>query len=204
MGDELNSLYRLTETHIKPAAEVLARAFQEYPLSAFFIPDASKRIKKQSVSFRAMVRRGIKYGEVYASSPELEGVAVWFPSDAGHETLWSRILSGQFFVPLAAGRAVLKRQRAFGEYAGVVRQRVAPFRHLYLQLLGVEPAFQGKGYSSALIKPMLARADREGLPCFLETQAEKNVALYEHFGFRVAEEGIIPGSDVRSWAMVRK
>jgi hypothetical protein len=50
---------------------------------------------------------------------------------------------------------------------------------------------------------MLARADRDGLPCFLETQMGKNVGLYEHFGFRVAEAGIIPGSNVKSWAMVR-
>jgi hypothetical protein len=50
---------------------------------------------------------------------------------------------------------------------------------------------------------MFAHADKEGVPCFLETQAEKNVALYEHFGFRVVEAGLIPGSNVRSWALVR-
>jgi hypothetical protein len=54
-----------------------------------------------------------------------------------------------------------------------------------------------------LLKPMFSRIDKEGLPCFLETQAEKNVALYEHLGFRVVEEGIVPGSGVKSWAMLR-
>jgi GNAT superfamily N-acetyltransferase len=70
-------------------------------------------------------------------------------------------------------------------------------------MLGVDPDYQGKGYASQLLRPMLARADKEGIPCYLETQLGKNVALYEHFGFRVAEQGIIPGSNVMSWAMVR-
>jgi GNAT superfamily N-acetyltransferase len=97
-----------------------------------------------------------------------------------------------------------KRQKAYFEYAITVRTRVTPDRYWFLQILGVDPGYQGQGFSSRLLKPLLARADREGLPCFLETQAEKNVALYEHFGFRVVEEGIIPGSGIKSWAMLRK
>jgi hypothetical protein len=31
----------------------------------------------------------------------------------------------------------------------------------------------------------------------------ENVPLYEHFGFAVAGEGTIPGSDVRTWSMSR-
>jgi hypothetical protein len=54
-----------------------------------------------------------------------------------------------------------------------------------------------------LLRAMFAKIDKEGLPCFLETQAEKNVGIYEHLGFRVVEEGIVPGSNVKSWAMLR-
>jgi GNAT superfamily N-acetyltransferase len=204
MADELNSLFRLTKAQIKPAAAVLARAFQDYPMSAYFMPDESKRSKKQPAIYRMLVRSGIKHGEAYATSPQMEGVTVWFSSDSRRESFWNSLMSGQFLTLLLAGRETVKRQRAFGEYAAAVRARCMPGRHWYLQWLGVDPAYQGKGYSSKLLKPMLARADREGVPCFLETQAEKNVALYEHFGFRVAEEGLIPGSNVRSWAMVRK
>jgi GNAT superfamily N-acetyltransferase len=79
-----------------------------------------------------------------------------------------------------------------------------PERYWYLQILGVDPGCQGQGFSSRLLKPMLERADREGLPVFLETQLKKNVTLYEHFGFKVVEEGKITGGDLYSWAMVRK
>jgi len=202
MTEEPNSLMRLTAAHVKPAAVTAARAFHEYPLVVYFIPDASKRFKKQAVSFEELIQSGIEYGEVYATSSEMEGIAVWFYSDIPYQR--RQPLIRRWYTSLFADKAQIRRQRAFGEYAGAVRKRVVPGKHLYLQLLGVAPAYQGKGYSSRLLKPMLARADREGLPCFLETQAAKNVTLYEHFGFKAAEEGIIPGSDVHSWAMVRE
>ena len=204
MADEIKGLTRLTEAYIKPAAETAARAFYDYPLSAYFIPDASRRIKKQAAAFEGLIRSGVNYGEVYATSPNLEGIAVWFPPDYQPKPPRPRPFFARLWASLFADKELINRPIVFGEYATEVRKRVLPTRHWYLQLLGVEPAFQGKGFSSALVKPILERADREGLPCYLETHAEKNVALYEHFGFRVVEEGIIPGSDVKSWAMMRE
>ncbi|OGN94714.1 MAG: hypothetical protein A2Y89_01185 [Chloroflexi bacterium RBG_13_51_18] len=204
MAADSDNLVRLTKADIKAAAEVLAKAFQEYPLTAYFIPDASKRLRKQASSFGGLIWNGIQYGEVYATSSKMEGVAVWFLSDNRKIPPWRRPFIGRLFTMLFVDRALLKRQKAFGEYAGAVRKRVAPFPHWYLQVLGVDPEYQGQGFSSRLVKPMFSRADKEGLSCFLETQAERNVALYEHLGFRVVEEGIIPGSGIKSWAMLRK
>jgi len=205
MNSDLLNLIRLKKADIKTAARVLARAFHDYPLSAYFFPDESERRRKQPAMFRTLIRRGLKYGEVYATSLKLEGVAVWFPYNSRrHNTWWSNIMSGRFAIQFILGMETLKRQKAFGEYAAAVRKRIAPFPHWYLQLLGVDPEYQGQGFSSRLLKPMFSRMDKEGLPCFLETQSEKNVTLYEHLGFRVVEEGIIPGSGIRSWAMLRK
>jgi hypothetical protein len=50
---------------------------------------------------------------------------------------------------------------------------------------------------------MLERIDKEGLPCYLETQNPENIPLYEHFGFKVMEEGVIPGSPVKQFAVLR-
>jgi hypothetical protein len=41
---------------------------------------------------------------------------------------------------------------------------------------------------SALIKPILAKIDKEHLPCYLETVNEKNVPVYQHYGFEVASQ----------------
>jgi ribosomal protein S18 acetylase RimI-like enzyme len=203
MNLDLNNLIRLTKADTK-AAEVLARAFHDYPVSVYFEPDENKRRKTGPTVYQSLMKHGIKYGEVYVTSAKCEGVAIWFPSNSRHDTWWSNFISGRFMIPFIVGMETVKKQRAFGEYARKVRKRVAPFPHWYLQMLGVDPEYQGQGYSSRLVKPMFARIDKEDLPCFLETQLEKNVPLYEHLGFKVVEEGIVPGSGIKSWAMLRQ
>jgi ribosomal protein S18 acetylase RimI-like enzyme len=64
--------------------------------------------------------------------------------------------------------------------------------HWYLPMIGVDPAHQGRGLGSALLKAALARCDAEGLPAYLESSSPKNVPLYERHGFEVIGE-IKPG-----------
>ena len=203
MGDEMSGVMRLSRDRLKPAAEVIARAFQDYPLSVYFHPDENERRERQPYAFQAVIRYCLLYGEVYATSPNLEGVAAWIHSDKAHRTLWRNIRSGGLSVLFRLGRRTMQH-RAYGEFVNAMRKRYAPLPHMYLQVIGVDPVHQGKGYASALLRAMFARTDGEGLPCYLETQAEKNVAIYEHHGFRVVEEGKMPGSDVRTWAMLRE
>jgi len=94
--------------------------------------------------------------------------------------------------------------RYLGEYIDTVHKRLAPFEHWFLQTIGVDPQFKGKGYAGRLLRSMLARIDEEGLPCYLETLNEANVSLYEHFGFRVLEKSTIPGTNLTNWAMLRE
>jgi GNAT superfamily N-acetyltransferase len=204
MKNELNDIIQLTKDHVKVAAITIAKAFMEYPVAVFMVPDKAKRTKHKPAVSRQILRVGIATGEVYATSARMEGVAVWIRVAGGvqDKTRWQTIR--QWFSALFADKELHKRQQAFFEYSHAVRARVVPEKYWYLQMLGVDPVYQGQGFSSKLLKPMLARADREGLPCFLETQVAKNVTLYEHFGFRVVEEGVIPGSNVHSWAMVRE
>ncbi len=73
-----------------------------------------------------------------------------------------------------------------------------------MQAIGIVPKFQGKGYASSLIRPMLSRIDKENLSCYLETIDEKNVAIYQHFGFEIIERSIVPETGFTNWAMLRK
>jgi hypothetical protein len=51
---------------------------------------------------------------------------------------------------------------------------------------------------------MLERIDRERMPCYLETNAEKNAAIYRRFGFEVVSQEKLPGTPVTTFAMLRK
>jgi len=203
---DLGNLVCLTKAQIKPAAKVLARAFQDYPLFANFIPDASKRKLLLPDIFQFLTRYGILYGEVYATSPGLEGIAVWFPSEKVKMTLWKMIRVGGFTLIYDYFRAAkfILRLLSYNEYALKLHNRHAHFPHWYLFLIGVDPVFQRRGYASALIKPMLARIDQERLPCYLETQDEKNISTYQRYGFEVVQVDTVPGTDLNHWAMLRK
>ena len=91
-----------------------------------------------------------------------------------------------------------------GDYIDSTHLRLAPFQHWFLQIIGVDPAHQGKGYAGKLLNPMLARIDNEGLPCYLETHDQKDVSLYEHFGFKVIEESTVTGTSLTNWSMLRE
>jgi len=74
----------------------------------------------------------------------------------------------------------------------------------YLDVIGVDPHYQGKGFASMLLEPMLRRIDKENLPIWLETILKRNVSFYEHFGFYILEEIIIPNTNIVNWFMIRE
>ena len=182
---------------------MFARAFRDDPLNSYCIQDASQREDISYHVFEFLIRLGVSYGEVYVTSPNLEGAAVWMPPDS-RLTLWRVIQNGVFSFCFKMGRKYILRALPPQYFLFSIHKHHTPFRHWYLWLIGVDPMFQGKGYASRLMKPMLARIDREHLPCYVETQNENDVPIYQHYGFKIVEEAIIPGTGVGLWAMLRE
>jgi ribosomal protein S18 acetylase RimI-like enzyme len=56
--------------------------------------------------------------------------------------------------------------------------------HWHLPLIGVDPAQQGLGLGSALLRHALRRCDRDRVPAYLESSNPRNSSLYERHGFR--------------------
>jgi len=57
--------------------------------------------------------------------------------------------------------------------------------HWHLPLIGVEPAKQGRGYGTALLRHALERIDSEGRIAYLESTNPANIPLYQRHGFEV-------------------
>ena len=53
----------------------------------------------------------------------------------------------------------------------------------YLPIIAVDPAYQGAGLGSQLMKKALERVDVEGLDAYLESSNPRNMSLYERCGF---------------------
>ncbi len=76
--------------------------------------------------------------------------------------------------------------------------------HHYLFILGVDPSEQGRGHGRSMLAALNARADASNLPCYLETDRESSVRLYESVGYRVVSDARLPAvGDLRMWAMRR-
>ena len=203
MSTDMTGLINVSRAGGKQAAKTLARAFYDYPLLKYYYPDDAKREKIGYFFVASGVYAGISSGEVYTTSVNMEGIAVWILSDHYSMTFSRMIRSVPFPVILGLLRNGFQRMKDVGDYLDKVHERLARHKHMYLQIIGVDPQHQGKGFAGKLIRPMLAGLDKEKMPCYLETLDKKNVGLYEHFGFKVLEESVIPGTPLTNWAMLR-
>jgi GNAT superfamily N-acetyltransferase len=204
MTDVMNGLHRVTKRDVKDAVNTLVAAFYDYPEPVFLMPDPVLRRKQLPGIYGSVVKGTLDIGEVWATSPSMEGVLVWTQGD-GRRPVWKHGFSVNWLLMNLRHRSPPEGKReAYFSYVTGVRERLMPGRYWYLQMVGVAPALQGRGYGSRLLKPLLARAEQESLPVYLETQLESNVQLYERYGFNIEDDSFVPGTGIRSWAMVRK
>jgi ribosomal protein S18 acetylase RimI-like enzyme len=187
----------------KQAARVLARAFHDYPQITFYYPDPLRRMHFLGWYLGCLVNYGLLYGEVN-TTPDIAGVICWLPPGQTHYTLWRYIRSGFILTPWKMGQENYQRSEACEKYAMQMHRELVPGPHYYLWAVVVDPDHQRKGVGSCLIQPGLDRADARGLPVYLETHNEKNVAYYQRFGFRLARSAVVPGYGLPFWCMIRE
>lgn len=73
----------------------------------------------------------------------------------------------------------------------------------YVKMLAVDSGLRGSGAFRRLMEPLFEECDRKGIPIVLETHDERNVAIYEHFGFRTVRT-LGPGpTGLKQHCMVR-
>ncbi|HEY97485.1 MAG TPA: GNAT family N-acetyltransferase [Dehalococcoidia bacterium] len=196
-------MIKLEKPQIKPASRILARAFRDDPVMEYAFPENGGNDPRMPYAYELMLRLGVKYGYTYATSSALEGVATWDRFYNPGYSFWRTLLSGSLVPAMRMGWDAGKRMQKFADALKEKQQEIVSGIHWYLQLIGVEPEQQGKGFASQLIREMLHRIDKEGLPCYLETELEENVPIYEHFGFQTIEEYRVPDTPLRMWLMLR-
>ncbi len=196
-------LFRLEKEHIAQAADVLARAFANEPLFAHVIPDPVERARRLPYFMQFEIRHAILYGEVYAPSPQLQAVAGWLPSDRGVPSVTAVLRSGLFILLRHGGRKAVAGIRKFEDRFARMWRRHAPFPHMVLDILGVEPEYQGQGHAGALLRSMVERLDAMDVPACLGTTRRTNVLFYQHFGFHVVDRDDLEGVGVPLWLMIR-
>jgi ribosomal protein S18 acetylase RimI-like enzyme len=201
----LNDLHRVQEKEIPKAAAVLRDAFRHDPVWNRVFEGAEHKDEKLLAFHETPLRFCSKYGEVYASSDKIEGVAAWVPGTFSYMSFWRMLRSG-------AMRAGMKMGSEYSKKLGVVLRPIEKDRKanmkgrdfLYLQVIGVAGEFQGKGFGKLVLQALIEKSEEEKIPIYLETETENNVRWYERFGFSVIKKIILPEIDLPMWEMIRE
>ena len=171
-----------TAADIPAVARVLADAFADDPVQRWAFEPAADPDAGRAALFEVMTQDYFWLGHLYvvADAGGVAGAALWAPPDrdalhgSGLEVLIDRL------------RPHLgdELEARLGELARAHEHRPSE-PHLYLGILGVDPARQSRGYGADLLGPTLAECDRTGLLAHLESSNERNVPFYERHGFEV-------------------
>ena len=186
---------------IPKLARVLARAFADDPYFSFLAGDAPRRDERTVAGWVGVLRySSARLSDTYTTD-DLAGAAIWIPPGQ-RPRLLDAIQVGPAMARLTGWGRLRSVARAVGDLERRRREHV-PEPHYYLSALGVDPARQGQGIGTALMRPVLYRCDRDRIPAYLETATERDVPLYERHGFSIVEQLTLAGAGVHGWLMLR-
>ena len=180
-------------------AGVLARAFEDDPVSAYFFPKESERLERLERMYRLInVPDALGDDECYTTD-DYAGVALWVPPGKPKPG------------PVESLRLLTNLVRVSGRYTprglrglSYMESKFPEQPHAHLVFIGTEPARQGEGVGSLLLRRTLSRLDRDGVPAYLEASTLRSRALYLRHGFVDMDEMRLPGGGPTLWRMWRE
>jgi ribosomal protein S18 acetylase RimI-like enzyme len=183
---------------IDSVTTALARAFHDDPVMHYLFPAADGRERKLRSFFASEAKRSLTKGKLETAGPSTsQGAAIWF--GPGHWKLGGFEMLTQIPMIARFGKQTPRALRLLGQI-----EKVHPKEpHWYLAVLGTDTAHQGKGIGSALLAPILARCDEEGLPAYLESSKKSNIPFYNRHGFEVSGE-VTAKDGPTLWPMYRE
>jgi ribosomal protein S18 acetylase RimI-like enzyme len=187
-----------TAADVPGMAAALTRAFNDDPVTTWLFPSVRYDHRLRAY-FEMYVRQiSLRHGVTYTTEGH-EGGAIWLPPGK-----WE-LRPADIVRTLPTTIRALGRRLPFAFRTLLqIEKRHPRTPHFYLATLGTDPAHQGKGVGTALLAPVLERCDAEGVPAYLESSKERNVAFYARHGFEVTEELDLMGGGPRLWLMWRE
>jgi GNAT superfamily N-acetyltransferase len=169
-------------------------AFSTDPMARWSWPSPHEYLVGFPRLAKAFGERAFEQNGAYCAE-DYRGAALWLPPGIGPDD--AKLLA-------IAEETIARHQQSDVMAIFEQMERYHPAEpHWYLPLLAVDPVHQGKGYGSALLRPVLERCDREKQLAYLESSNPRNVPLYERHGF-VVLGSIQSGSSPTVVPMLRK
>ena len=184
-------------------ARVLAHAFVDNPgmLAVLDRADRDQRLALLELGFRSFIDATLLSGKVEVVRFDNEPAGVQLTVPPGGYPLGLKAQWAMAQGPLRAGLYYALR---FAVADSIIKRHHPRTPHHYLWVLGVDPKHQGRGVGGALLRTLSERADQRNMDCYLETDKESSVRLYERHGYTVIWDETFPRlHDLRIWWMLR-
>ncbi len=176
---------------------LLSRAFAEDPAMCFIFPDSAERALRLPRLFGLLFDTEALSGHRLVTAGG-EAATLWRAPGRASDGLLAMLLHAW---PMwralggAIGRALAVSNAIAAHFPGEAAW--------YLHIAGCDPVAQGRGFGAAAVRAGLDRIAGSGLPTYLETATEKNLAFYRALGFDVTAEWTVPKGGPRFWSMRR-
>lgn len=188
-----------TRADLSSIAHTHGLAFENDPVSRWMVGEDRTNADRTGRLYRALASGHLADG-LSLVTPRTEAAAVWAAPKRFKVPLhrWLPHIPG---VLRALGPSGFGRLLSMAE----VEHLHPGEAHYYLAVLGTHPAHRGKGHASAVMTPVLERADAEATGCYLESSKEENLAYYTRHGFEVTgTHDLDRGKGPRMWLMWRE
>ena len=165
-----------SDTERQTVIGVITLAFATDPMARWAYPDPGLYLTVMPQVVSAFGGNGFPHGAAHLIDGGM-GAAMWLPPGVGPDD--------ERLAALTDAHAPKDR---VGDMTRIFEQmdRYHPQEPCwYLPLIGVDPAQQGRGCGSALLRYALARCDRERVPAYLESSNPRNITLYQRHGFDI-------------------
>jgi len=194
-------LYILQKKDVERAIHVSVDAYYKtYPLYDLLLGDNySKEYLMRMWDFN--MRLFFDNSLVFADSPEINAFAIWVAPDAPHTGLLYFLSHYALRSLTSMGISASLRLARYDSWSERMRLSASNGNSWYLFSIQCLKEMQGKHLGTKLMAPMLEYLRQTNRQMYLETHKPENVALYEHFGLKVAYQSIVPGTDIPFYSM---
>lgn len=166
---------------------------------------------RESVARFALSELGLFYeiGDVFLYDEQLTGVLAGVPADRltmlrqlKYSLKARKILRD---IPKEEAALLLKRSQQLAQlHTGRPWYRNYTRHAYYIAQIAVAREAKGTGVFRKLLTPVLKQCEKNGADVVLETFTERNVPIYEHFGFQLIETHQVSALPVSEYCMIRR
>ncbi len=192
----LRNLYRVEREDMDRLRELLTECFEQDPLYMRLIPEEETRKRLLPELFECDLYEMFGTScEIYADSEEFNGMMILSDESEPYNPITFYLT--EFLAGLRTDGFLIKEDHSLKTLWNFLIGRdylnsrwtdeLHQNQRLHIIYFAVRPSMQGKGIASRLMRPVIHYADEKKLMISLETHNEKNIPMYEHYGFRLFE-----------------